>query len=368
MTNEERRTILVVDDAPENLALLDAILRENYRVQAATNGEAALSIARGDPPPDLILLDVMMPGMDGFEVCRRLKQGSATAKLPVIFVTAKDEVTDESTGFAVGAVDYIVKPVNPHLVNARVKAHLALKKALEELEGQNETLRENARLREEVEAINRHDLKNPLMIVMSVPQVILAEASLTENQQKLLRMVDEAGRRMLEMINRTIDLYKMEMGTYALKPVLVDILPILAQISTALRSLLRVNDLTCEVTVNGKTAQTGDHFMARGEDLLIYSLFANLLKNAAEASPQGGRISISVEEGESAKVTIHNGGAIPANIRARFFQKFVTAGKKGGTGLGAYSAKLIACTLGGSIGVETSDESGTTVTVRLPRA
>jgi two-component system, sensor histidine kinase and response regulator len=364
---DERRVILVVDDVPENVAVLDAILRGSYRVKAATNGDAALAIARSDPPPDLILLDVMMPEIDGFEVCRRLKQDSVTEKIPVIFVTSKEDVADESMGFAVGAVDYVVKPVNPYLVRARIKVQLALKKALEELKGQNEILRDNARLREEVEAINRHDLKNPLMIVMNVPTVILAEASLTEGQRKLLKMVDDAGRMMLEMINRTIDLYKMERGTYALKPVPVDIRPIIDKIVAALESLLQMKDLAFDVSVNGKAARTGDVFMVRGEDLLVYSLFANLLKNAAEASPQGGRISISLEEGEVSKVAIHNGGAIPESIRLRFFQKFATAGKQGGTGLGAYSAKLIARTLSGSIGVETSDEAGTTVTVALPR-
>ncbi len=366
--NDERRSILVVDDDPVNIATLDAILKKSHRVKAATSGDAALAIARGDPPPDLILLDVLMPGMDGFEVCRRLKQDGATEKIPVIFVTARDDISDESTGFAVGAVDYIVKPVNPHLVRARVNAHLALKKAREDLEHQNEILRENARLREEVEALNRHDLKNPLMIVMNVPEVILAEARLTDGQRKLLKMVDDAGRTMLEMINRTSDLYKMERGAYGLRPVAVDIRPIVARIVAALESLFQTKGLRCDVSVNGNAARPDDHFMVRGEDLLVYSLLANLLKNAAEASPQGGCIEISLEEGEPSKVAIHNWGAIPESIRGRFFEKFATAGKQGGTGLGAYSARLMARTLGGSIGVESSNESGTTVTVLLPRA
>jgi two-component system, sensor histidine kinase and response regulator len=367
MTGQGRRVILVVDDVPDNIATLDAILREGYRVKAATGGEAALTIARGDPPPDLVLLDVVMPGVDGFEVCRRLKQDPATAGIPVIFVTSKDDVSDESTGFSVGAVDYIVKPVNPHLVRARVKAHMDLKQAREELESQNEILRENARLREEVEAISRHDLKNPLMIVMSVPRLILDGASLTESQQKLLRMVDEAGRRMLEMVNRTIDLYKMERGTYALQPVPVDVLAIVGQIVSALGSMLQEKRLSCEITVDGKPAATGATFAARGEELLVYSLFANLLKNAVEASPREARISVRMQQGEPAAIAIHNMGAIPESIRGRFFQKFATAGKQGGTGLGAYSAKLIARTLGGTIDVETSEQSGTTVTVHLPK-
>ncbi len=368
MMSEKKKTILVVDDVPDNIAILEGILKEEYRVKATTSGEAALEIARAAPPPDLILLDVMMPGMDGFEVCRRLKQDEAAGKIPVIFVTSKDEVADESTGFEVGAVDYITKPVNPYIVKARIKAHLELKLAREELEQQNEILRENEKLREEVEAISRHDLKNPLMVVMSVPDALLADPGLSERQQKLLRMVREAGLRMLEMINRTIDLYKMEKGTYVLEPRPVDVVRIIEQNKAAFRGFIEDKGLQWELSFCGKGPTEGDSFHVKGEDLLVYSLLANLIKNAIEASPEGGKVSISLEERESAMVTIHNMGAIPERIRARFFEKFATAGKERGTGLGAYSAKLITRTLGGSIGVETSDESGTTITVQLPRA
>jgi putative two-component system response regulator len=127
-------TILVVDDAPTNITVLMEILRGDYRILAATNGEQALNIARGDPPPDLILLDVMMPEMSGHEVCQRLKEDSSTRKIPVIFVTAMNQVEDETRGFELGAVDYITKPVSPPIVKARVKTHLALYDQNRELE------------------------------------------------------------------------------------------------------------------------------------------------------------------------------------------------------------------------------------------
>src|SRR6516164_3971205 len=113
-------TILIVDDTPSNISVLMEILRGDYRVLAATNGAQALKIARGDPPPDLILLDVMMPEMSGHEVCQRLKAESSTRKIPVIFVTAMNQVEDETLGFALGAVDYITKPVSPPIVKARL--------------------------------------------------------------------------------------------------------------------------------------------------------------------------------------------------------------------------------------------------------
>jgi PAS domain S-box-containing protein len=122
-----KRTILVVDDTPDDIVILDQILREEYHVKVATNGESALEIARSDPPPDLILLDIMMPDMDGFEVCRQLKGDSKGASIPVIFLTAKVMVTDEKQGFETGAVDYIRKPVDPDIVRARVKAQLEQK-------------------------------------------------------------------------------------------------------------------------------------------------------------------------------------------------------------------------------------------------
>ena len=115
-----------MDDTPENIDVLSGILKDDYKIKAALDGERALKIATGQQPPDLILLDIMMPKMDGYEVCRRLKSRADTRKIPVIFVTAKGEVVDEHKGFEVGCVDYITKPVSPPRVKARVKTQLAL--------------------------------------------------------------------------------------------------------------------------------------------------------------------------------------------------------------------------------------------------
>ena len=119
-------TLLLVDDTPSNLDVLRAILGEHYALKLATNGERAVQIAAGDPAPDLILLDIMMPGLDGYEVCRRLKSAEATRRIPVIFVTAMHEIESETRGFEAGCVDYITKPVSPPLVLARVATHLKL--------------------------------------------------------------------------------------------------------------------------------------------------------------------------------------------------------------------------------------------------
>ena len=126
ITVPSRQVVLVVDDVPENIDVLNGILQDAYSVRAATGGEKALAIAQTAPHPDLILLDVMMPGTDCYEVCRRLKDDYNTAQIPVIFVTAMNEIGDEARGFELGAVDYISKPVSPAIVRARVRTHLQL--------------------------------------------------------------------------------------------------------------------------------------------------------------------------------------------------------------------------------------------------
>jgi cyclic di-GMP phosphodiesterase len=147
-------TILVVDDAVENLMVLSEALAGSYRVRAAKDAAGALAIAAEEPRPDLILLDIVMPGIDGFEVCRRLKGDPATAAVPVIFLTARTDSADEEQGFALGAVDYISKPISPPVVRARVKTHLQLKASADFLKSQNRFLEaEVERRTQEVRAI-----------------------------------------------------------------------------------------------------------------------------------------------------------------------------------------------------------------------
>lgn len=165
-----RPVILVVDDDPENLALASALLKHQYKVKLATSGEKALEIARV-APPDLILLDVMMPGIDGYETCAWLKSDATLKQIPVIFLTALGEGTDEEKGFAIGAVDYIVKPFTPALLLARVKTHLTLRRTQDDLNDRNNYL--------EGEIVKRIEQLNLLQDV-----AITAMSSLAETRER----------------------------------------------------------------------------------------------------------------------------------------------------------------------------------------
>lgn len=138
---EEKKVVLVVDDAPANIHVVNEILHDRYKVRIATNGARGLELAKSTPGPDLILLDVVMPGMDGYEVCTCLKASPSTRDIPVIFLTGQTETSDETKGFEVGAVDYIHKPFSPAVVAARVQTHLALRDTREQLERQLTAIR-----------------------------------------------------------------------------------------------------------------------------------------------------------------------------------------------------------------------------------
>ncbi|MCP4697652.1 MAG: response regulator, partial [Gammaproteobacteria bacterium] len=325
---------------------------------------------------DLFIIDIMMPEMNGYEVCQKLKSDPNTRGIPVIFITAMSSAQDEAKGLAYGAIDYIIKPISPPIVKARVKNHLNLKLAhetlaekTEELAQQNKKLEEMAVLRETVERITRHDIKTPLNGIISLPQQMMQNSNLTGEQKESLKMIAEGGRAILEIIDSSLELYQMETGTYRYEAVRLDLLPLLHKIIRETENLSSKKGVSAEIRVHGRPAAKKDRFTVEGEWRLCYSLFANLFKNAMEASPKKGRIAVSLEEKEEeCFITMYNGGAVPEEIREHFFEKYVTAGKCRGTGLGTYSAKLMAETLSGGIYLRTSEKAGTAITVRLRKA
>jgi len=359
--------ILVVDDTEVNIDLMVETLGEDYDVSVALDGEAALESVDEDPP-DLILLDIMMPGMDGYEVCERLKAVEETRDIPVIFVTAKTEVEDEVKGFKLGAVDYITKPISPPRVLERVQTHLKLREASRRLEAQNARLVEAARLREDVDLIMRHDLKGPLSSIIGIPATLKEKGNFDREQEASLEVIEASGYRLLNMVNLSLDLMKMERGEYPFHPAPVDMIDLLGRIGNETKTLADTKQIAIRLLVSGIPADERSSFYMMGEELLCYSMFSNLIKNALEASPEGAAVTIRMDRESSGVVRIHNPGAVPKEIREHFFDKYVTSGKSSGTGLGTYSARLIAETQGGQIALSTSESDGTTISVLLPAA
>lgn len=363
-----KKTILVVDDFPENLFVLGGILQPEFEIRIALSGAEALQLAELAPIPDLILLDIMMPEMNGFDVCRQLKESPLTRDIPVIFVTAKNEEIDEAKGLEIGAVDYLTKPVSPVIVLARVKIHISMAMARKELEKQNEILRENLSLREEIDRICRHDLRTPLGPFFAVPELLKRGKNLNPNQLELLDMLARSAEKMLTMINDSLDLSRMERGKYQLQPIPVDVLKVTRQVFENIKPLSDRQGIALSLQLDNHPPASDAVFFLPGEEMLFFSMLGNLLRNAVEASQNNQQVGVSLLHTPVPTIEIRNHQEIPPEIQPRFFQKYVTSGKIHGTGLGVYSAHLIAQTLGGGLSFTTSREEGTRLIFTMPSA
>jgi len=370
-------TLLVVDDVPDNLDVMVELLSNNYLVKVASSGERALKILEQGKIPDLILLDVMMPEMDGFEVCRQIKANPATADVPVIFLTAMSEATDVTKGFAVGAVDFVTKPADPPILKARIDTHLKLRRSFAELKRnrialieKNAVLEDNLRLRDDVERIAQHDVKSPIAGIINFSSSLLSDEQVSREHKEIVKYIEQAAYSILNMVNLSLDLYKMEQGGYEFNPNPVDLVPLLQRILKEMSSELLSRELSVVLSVQGDPVSAGSVLRVLGDELLSYSMFNNLLKNAMEAARPNTVIQVDLALLEElVAIAITNDGAVPLDIRSTFFDKFATSGKQGGTGLGTFSAQLIAKTQNGEIAMSTSDEKQTTtITVQMPYA
>lgn len=233
-----------------------------------------------------------------------------------------------------------------------------------QLEAQNAALREAVRLREEVERIARHDLKTPLASIASVPRLLRERRVPDPAEDELLVTVERAAQRVLSMVNLSLDLFRMEEGSYRLRAQAVDLGALVRTLVGELRAHARSKDVRFALDLPPAPLH------AQGEELLCYSTLANLLKNALEASPPGGEVRVRLQRledanGDCAALDITNAGEVPQALAGRFFEKYATHGKPGGNGLGAYSARLMARVQRGSLQMRSGGGS-TTLSLRLP--
>jgi DNA-binding response OmpR family regulator len=363
-----KQSVMVVEDCEPDIDALVACLSGNYQVRVEMDGDSALQSIREDAP-DIVLLDILMPGMDGFEVCRQIKADPELQDVLVIFVTSLTEAVDETKGLEMGAVDYITKPFNFAVIRAKIKTHLAL--ARKKLSYQNRILKENIELREQVEQIHHHDLKTPIQVVLGAAQIMQRSKNQDEaNRQKLLQEQINACFTMIDMLNRTMVLYKMEQDNCPVNVTPVDVMPVFDRISMAFSKRMAKKQVQLHISINGAPAEAGSPCIISCDEMLFYIMINNLFSNALEASPDGGIVAIRIlgpERGDI-KIEIENQGLIPKPIRHKFFDKFVTYGKSQGTGIGTYSARLTAQLHGGSIHFSLSKQAGTTtISVCLPQ-
>lgn len=355
-------SILIVDDTIENLRLLSGMLSDRgLDVRPVASAREALLAIEHDPPA-LILLDISMPEMDGFELCTRLKDNPEYQDIPIVFLTALSETSAKVRGFAIGGADYITKPFQLDEVLARVNNHLALRRARVALADNLARLRQLEAMRDDLVHMVVHDMRSPL-------SVIIANLGLMRSQCKgdMLEMLDDvktAASGLNRMADTLLDVSRMEDGNMPLDLLPCDLSSLAAEVRHALASLESEREIT--VVAPARIVATCD----RG---LVRRVLENLVTNAIKHTPAGGRLEIKVEARDGrARVSVQDEGpGIDPDLGDRLFDKFATAALRKdrgyhSVGLGLAFCKLAVHAHGGSISVEKARPRGSVFAFELP--
>ncbi len=361
--------ILVVDDHPENLAVLEADLEEAaYRVVLADGGLTALEQV-ATKRPDLVLLDISMPGIDGLEVCRRLRAEPDTADLPVIMVTGRDAPSDIVAGLDAGANDYVTKPLQPETVLARIRAQLRLKRLQDELKQTIHQLEELQRLRADFVAMVTHDMKAPLTSVVGFSSMLLDDAlgrCPSGEFRVALRNIYDNGRKMTQLINDFLTFSRIEAGKLEIQFEPVDLNLSIVQVASLLQYQADRKQIRIDYTPPGEPLPR-----VRGDGVQIERAISNVLTNAIKYSPEEQPVRVSLQPRDDWLVIEieDRGPGIPQDLLPHLFDRYfrVRSPKKAeGIGLGLSIVKSIVEAHGGSVEIETQEGQGTQVTLRFP--
>jgi signal transduction histidine kinase len=384
----ERPRLLIVDDQPINIQTLYRIFQADHEVFMATSGEQALAFCRDTPLPDLILLDVVMPGLDGLETCRRLKADPATRDIPVIFVTAQSDPADETRALEAGGVDFIAKPVTPAVVRARVRTHLTLK-------AQNEHLEELVAARtaalsiakEAAEAANRaktvflatmsHELRTPLNGIIGCT-ALAARLAADPKLKGYLTRIDESSQKLLTMIDDILDFSRVEGARLALEPRPFRLGDTLEEVERLTRPQAAAKGLAFACDLPADLAA----LTLRGDPLRLEQILLNLAGNAVKFTATGDiGVRVARLASDDARHVLlrfevrDTGIGIADADRERIFNSFEQADgalnrKYGGMGIGLSIARRLVELMGGEMGVDSATGPGSCFwfTVRLEQA
>lgn len=385
----ERGIVLLVDDIPTNLGVLfESLSQSGFRVLAAQDGESAIAQIQY-LKPNIILLDVMMPGIDGFETCRRLKANPETQDIPVIFMTALTETFDKVKGFSVGAVDYITKPFQTEEVLARINAQLAIQRLQQQLQQQNAQLQQEVRDRQQAEQGLRvllhavsHDLRNPVTGMLMVLKNLLKSsdanelnaqqthpldsvpATLSVSRSILERMAD-SGERQLRLINSLLEAHAIETRGILLQYEPVQLAAVVQSVINDMQPL--VNRYQA-VLINQVPA---DLPVVPADSTQLWRVFENLISNALKHNPPGLTLEVmAIAEANHLRCSVKdNGVGIPLEQSTQLFELYrrgPNARHTHGLGLGLFLCRQIVLAHGGEIGVESMPGAGATFWFTLP--
>ncbi len=373
----EKYTLLIVDDNPTNLGvMLDYLKRYGFKMMVARDGEGALKRARY-AKPDIILLDVMMPGIDGFETCRQLKADETTRHIPVIFMTALAGSDDKVKGFEVGAVDYVTKPLYQEEVLARLITHLKIKDLTQKLQSANEELNRANANKDKFFSIIAHDLKGPFQPLLGMSELL---AFMTEeiHPVELRDRIEEAGalihrsaKNVYNLLENLLQWSQIQMNRIEYKPDNLD----LTRMVQGNIQLLVTNATNKDIMLQNNVSQ---ELFVYVDENMISTVIRNLISNALKFTPLGGQVTIKAEVRNQPSppnlveiAVIDTGVGIKEENLNKLFKievhhSTVGTAREQGTGLGLIICKEMVEKNGGKIWVESEFGKGTTIKFTVP--
>jgi signal transduction histidine kinase len=365
------RRILAVDDDRINLRIIGGILRhEGYELAEAGSGEQALEVY-AEFQPNLVLLDVMMPGIDGFATCRTLKTSYGDKCAPVIFVTAKSEADDVVMGFEAGGVDYLTKPFRPKEVVARIRTHLSNQQLVEQQKLLVEQLSKANAAKDRFLGMCAHDLRNPLSSIRGLAELMVEDAigPLSTEQREIVQTIHGASQSMLQLVNELLDVATIEAGHLKLAKEPTSVAEIVER-SVHLSSIEAAKKNT-----RIEMVKIGSDPMVDVDRNKIRQVVDNLISNAVKYSPRGSVITVVIHsDATGAGFAVRDSGpGIPDSERHKLFKDYgrlsaVPTGGEKSTGLGLAISRKIVEAHDGTIGVENIPGRGAEFVVRLPRS
>jgi len=357
--------ILIVDDDPQNLKVLgNTLTKKGYSLIFAKSGVQAFKTIL-KKTPDLILLDVMMPDMDGFEVCRRLKQNAAFAKIPVIFLTAQTEKEKVIEGFQLAAVDYVTKPFNAEELITRVHTHLKMKATEDELEQTVEQLRQANATKDKLLSIIAHDFGNIFNGLIGLTEFLVGDYKVDKEQ--FMQMILQNSKIGQDLLKNLLEWSRLQTGALKAQPVSLNLKFIIDNNVSLLNAQAMDKNIKIFSSIDKGNVFADEH--------MLNTVIRNLLSNAIKFTPQNGQVEISSRE-KSSKLEISikdTGVGIKSQDIDKLFRIDVSHSTKGtanerGTGLGLILCKDFVETNGGTIGVESEIGKGSRFYIRLPIA
>ena len=360
--------ILVVDDTPENLQLLSEMLKSwGYKARPVTSGTLALQAARSKRP-DIILLDIHMPEMDGYQLCGHLKADDTLKEIPVLFISALNETADKVKAFECGGADYITKPFQADEIHARIKAHLELHHQRNRLQENYDRLRELESHRDSLVHMVVHDMRSPITFVMGVLDILKESSGSCAPNGAHSGLLEDAYTNcniLTEMISQLLDVSRLESGEMPLDQVVCGLDEVLQ--NAVQPFLLRSGNPTLAIAGHPGAKVFCDKN-------IVQRVIVNLIGNAFKFTPQHGRVKVAISTSKTeARVSVaDNGPGIPKEFQQRIFDKFGQVpskkNKQHGSGLGLAFCRLAVEAHGGKIGVESEVGQGSTFWFTLPLA